>query len=55
MRRSILLAILLAATLAPAQNAKRPMTFEDMMQMKRLGSTARLAGRQMAGLFGDIG
>ena len=40
MRRSILLAILLAATLAPAQNAKRPMTFEDMMQMKRLGSTA---------------
>ncbi|MGA8740651.1 MAG: S9 family peptidase [Terracidiphilus sp.] len=40
MRRSILFAILLAATLAPAQNTKRPMTFEDMMHMKRLGSTA---------------
>ncbi len=32
-------ALLLAATLAPAQT-KRPMTFEDMMHMKRLGSTA---------------
>ncbi len=40
MRRSILFALLLAATLAPAQNTKRPMTFEDMMHMKRLGSTA---------------
>ncbi len=40
MRRSILFALLLAATLAPAQNTKRPMTFEDMMAMKRLGSTA---------------
>jgi dipeptidyl aminopeptidase/acylaminoacyl peptidase len=37
--RSILLAILLAATLASAQT-KRPMTFEDMMHMKRLGATA---------------
>src|SRR5580704_14821152 len=37
--RSILLAILLAATLASAQT-KRPMIFEDMMHMKRLGSTA---------------
>ena len=33
-------ALLLAATLASAQTAKRPMTFEDMMHMKRLGSTA---------------
>ncbi len=40
MHRSILFALLLAATLAPAQNTKRPMTFEDMMAMKRLGSTA---------------
>jgi dipeptidyl aminopeptidase/acylaminoacyl peptidase len=40
MRRSILLAILLAATFASAQQPKRPMTFEDMMHMKRLGSTA---------------
>ena len=36
---SSLLALLLAATLASAQT-KRPMTFEDMMHMKRLGSTA---------------
>ena len=36
MKSSILLALLFAATLAPAQT-KRPMTFEDMMQMKRLG------------------
>ena len=28
-----------AATFSPAQT-KRPMTFEDMMQMKRLGETA---------------
>jgi dipeptidyl aminopeptidase/acylaminoacyl peptidase len=40
MRSSILLALLLAATLAPAQPTKRPMTFEDLMHMKRLGSTA---------------
>src|ERR1700761_7647066 len=53
MHRSVLFAILIAATLAPAQPArgpqrqvlvpgavKRPMTFEDMMHMKRLGSTA---------------
>jgi dipeptidyl aminopeptidase/acylaminoacyl peptidase len=39
MKSSILLALLFAATLAPAQT-KRPMTFEDMMHMKRLGSTA---------------
>src|ERR1700756_3709367 len=32
-------ALLLAATLASAQT-KRPMTFEDMMAMKRLGETA---------------
>ena len=36
----LLLALLLAATLSPAQPSKRPMTFEDMMQMKRLGETA---------------
>jgi dipeptidyl aminopeptidase/acylaminoacyl peptidase len=49
----LLLALFLAATLAPAQTArgphgqvsvrgveKRPMTFEDMMHMKRLGETA---------------
>ncbi|HEY2470417.1 MAG TPA: S9 family peptidase [Terracidiphilus sp.] len=53
MRNYILLALLLAATFASAQTArgpqgqvqvpgvvKRPMTFEDMMHMKRLGSTA---------------
>jgi dipeptidyl aminopeptidase/acylaminoacyl peptidase len=53
MRRSIPFALLLAATLASAQApgalqeqvlvpgvVKRPMTFEDMMHMKRLGSTA---------------
>ena len=40
MRRSILLALLIAATLASAQTTKRAMTFEDMMHMKRLGSTA---------------
>jgi dipeptidyl aminopeptidase/acylaminoacyl peptidase len=41
MRRSVLLStLLLAATLASAQPAKRPMTFEDLMHMKRLGSTA---------------
>ena len=40
MRRSVLFALLLAATLASAQPAKRPMTFEDLMHMKRLGSTA---------------
>jgi dipeptidyl aminopeptidase/acylaminoacyl peptidase len=32
-------ALLFAATISPAQTAKRPMTFEDMMAMKRLGST----------------
>jgi dipeptidyl aminopeptidase/acylaminoacyl peptidase len=49
----LLLALLLAATIAPAQTArgpqgqvlvhgvvKRPITFEDMMHMKRLGETA---------------
>ncbi len=53
MRRSIFLALFFAATLASAQTTrgpqgqvlvpgagKRPMTFEDMMHMKRLGSTA---------------
>jgi dipeptidyl aminopeptidase/acylaminoacyl peptidase len=34
----LILALLLAATVAPAQ--KRPMTFEDLMHMKRLGETA---------------
>jgi dipeptidyl aminopeptidase/acylaminoacyl peptidase len=29
-----------AQTAAPTANAKRPMTFEDMMKMKRLGETA---------------
>ncbi len=33
-----LFALVLAASIAPAQ--KRPMTFEDMMHMKRLGETA---------------
>ncbi len=37
---SPILASLVLAPLAPAQPAKRPMTFEDMMQMKRLGETA---------------
>jgi dipeptidyl aminopeptidase/acylaminoacyl peptidase len=36
----LLLTFLLAATLSSAQPAKRPMTFEDMMNMKRLGETA---------------
>jgi dipeptidyl aminopeptidase/acylaminoacyl peptidase len=40
MRQSMLLALLLATTLAPAQTSRRPMTFEDMMRMKRLGETA---------------
>ena len=40
MRRTALFALLLTVTLAPAQTTKRPMTFEDMMHMKRLGSTA---------------
>jgi dipeptidyl aminopeptidase/acylaminoacyl peptidase len=31
---------LISGTLSLAQPAKRPMTFEDMMQMKRLGETA---------------
>jgi dipeptidyl aminopeptidase/acylaminoacyl peptidase len=42
-RRQPLLFFALFAVLAPlaiAQPAKRPMTFEDMMQMKRLGETA---------------
>ena len=39
MRNLIIAALLLAASLASAQT-KRPMTFEDMMHMKRLGSTA---------------
>jgi len=38
-KNTIAFVILLIATLAPAQT-KRPMTFEDMMHMKRLGSTA---------------
>ena len=38
--RKLTVALLLAATLVSAQTAKRPMTFEDMMHMKRLGSTA---------------
>jgi len=33
-------ALLLAAAFAAAQTNRRPMTFEDMMHMKRLGSTA---------------
>ncbi len=40
MRQSIFIVLLLAATLVAAQPAKRPMTFQDMMAMKRLGSTA---------------
>ena len=53
MRQYILLAFLFAATFASAQNrgphgqfqvrgveTRRPMTFEDMMHMRRLGSTA---------------
>jgi len=41
-KSSIVFALLFAASLAPAQTApaKRPMTFEDMMAMKRLGETA---------------
>ena len=35
-----LIIALFLATLASAQTTKRPMTFEDMMHMKRLGSTA---------------
>ncbi|WP_348262992.1 S9 family peptidase [Telmatobacter sp. DSM 110680] len=35
-----IIALLLATTFAEAQPAKRPMTFEDMMHIKRLGSTA---------------
>jgi dipeptidyl aminopeptidase/acylaminoacyl peptidase len=37
---SLVLAALLAASAITAQTAKRPMTFEDMMHMKRLGDTA---------------
>ena len=37
--RKLTITLLLAATVALAQS-KRPMTFEDMMHMKRLGSTA---------------
>ena len=37
--RKLTVALLLASTLASAQT-KRPMTFEDMMAMKRLGPTA---------------
>ena len=41
MRKSTLvLALLAAAPFCSAQPAKRPMTFEDMMAMKRLGETA---------------
>jgi len=45
MRKSLIalfLALLAAAQFCPAQSApaKRPMTFEDMMKMKRLGETA---------------
>ncbi len=35
-----LFALLLASTLAPSQTTKRPMTFQDLMAMKRLGPTA---------------
>ena len=40
--KALVLSTLLIAALAPciAQTPKRPMTFEDMMQMKRLGETA---------------
>src|SRR5579871_6039021 len=42
MRRSIPLVLLFCSALITAQTSgpKRPMTFEDMMHMKRLGSTA---------------
>jgi dipeptidyl aminopeptidase/acylaminoacyl peptidase len=45
MRKSflfVLLSVLTAASFCSAQTApaKRPMTFEDMMRMKRLGDTA---------------
>jgi dipeptidyl aminopeptidase/acylaminoacyl peptidase len=41
-RKALLVSVFLTAALAPctAQAPKRPMTFEDMMQMKRLGETA---------------
>jgi dipeptidyl aminopeptidase/acylaminoacyl peptidase len=41
-RKALLLSVFLTAALAPctSQTPKRPMTFEDMMQMKRLGETA---------------
>jgi dipeptidyl aminopeptidase/acylaminoacyl peptidase len=39
MRKHLLVALLAAAPFCPAQS-KRPMTFEDMMAMKRLGETA---------------
>jgi dipeptidyl aminopeptidase/acylaminoacyl peptidase len=38
--RKLAVVLLLAASFASAQPTKRPMTFEDMMHMKRLGSTA---------------
>ncbi|MGD0631449.1 MAG: S9 family peptidase, partial [Terracidiphilus sp.] len=39
---ALFLALLIAAPICPAQTgpAKRPMTFEDLMKMKRLGETA---------------
>ena len=40
MNKLVVAALLAVAVLAPAQPAKRPMTFEDMMAMKRLGETA---------------
>jgi dipeptidyl aminopeptidase/acylaminoacyl peptidase len=41
MRRACLIALLLFATFTSTQaQTKRPMTFEDMMHMKRLGATA---------------
>jgi dipeptidyl aminopeptidase/acylaminoacyl peptidase len=40
MRTYLPLFFILGATLTTAQPAKRPMTFEDMMAMKRLGDTA---------------
>ncbi len=40
MRKSLFFLALLAASLAPAQTAKRPMTFEDLQAVKRLGETA---------------
>ena len=35
-----LASLILITAVCPAQPARRPMTFEDMMAMKRLGETA---------------